>query len=107
MRGLQISHLFTDDCIIFGEAMSLGAQQIRGLLKEYELCSGQCVNFEKFTIIFSTNTTEADRPMVTSLLRVRRSNDIEKYLGILNLVRKRKKTSFQNLKDRIKKRIDG
>ncbi|KAK5835699.1 hypothetical protein PVK06_011397 [Gossypium arboreum] len=38
---------------------------------------------------------------------MRRSNDIEKYLGLPNLVGKKKRSSFQNLKDRIKKRVDS
>ncbi|KAK5771002.1 hypothetical protein PVK06_047171 [Gossypium arboreum] len=103
-RGPQISHLlFVDDCIIFGEATTLGACKIKDVLKEYEKCSGQCVNFEKSMVFFSTNTSKDDRFMVARLLGVCRSNDFEKYLGLPNLVRKKKKYSFQNLKDRIKK----
>lgn len=56
-------------------------------------------------VFFSTNTSEADRLMVASLLGVRRSNDIKKYLGLPNLVEKNKKSSFQNLKDRIKNKL--
>lgn len=65
------------------------------------------MNFEKSMVFFSTNTSEDDRFLVSSSLDMRRSNDIEKYLGLPNLVGKKKRSSFQNLKDRIKKRVDS
>ncbi|KAK5792990.1 hypothetical protein PVK06_034124 [Gossypium arboreum] len=107
-RGPKISHLlFADDCISFYEATSLGAQKITNILAEYESCLGQCVNFTKSTIFFCTNIMEANKLIFTSLLGMRRSTDIEKYLGLPNLIGKKKKTSFQNIKDMMKRKIDG
>lgn len=40
-------------------------------------------------------------------LRVRYSNNLEKYLRLLNVVRRSKKASFQVLKDQMKKNIDS
>ncbi|KAA3476597.1 LINE-1 reverse transcriptase isogeny [Gossypium australe] len=57
-RGPEISHLlFADDCILFGEVTNRGATILKGILKEYERCSAQCVNFDKSTIFYSSNTT--------------------------------------------------
>ncbi|KAH1040061.1 hypothetical protein J1N35_041804 [Gossypium stocksii] len=104
----QISHLlFADDCILFSKATSKGATLLKGILREYRICSGQCVNFEKSTVPFSKNTSVKDRQAVVNILRVRSSNDPERYLGLPNMVGKRKRELFQILKDRFKKRIDN
>ncbi|KAA3469418.1 reverse transcriptase [Gossypium australe] len=107
-RGPEISHLlFVDDCIMFGEATEQGAKSMKNILQEYECCSGQCVNFSKSTIFYSSNTKEEVKEVVSSMLGVRSSSNPEKYLGLPNVVGKRKKEAFQNLLDRITMRIDG
>lgn len=56
-RGPQISHLFfIDDSILFGEATLRRAQTIKRILKKYEEASGPCVNYEKSTAFYSSNT---------------------------------------------------
>lgn len=103
-----MSHLlFADDCILFGKATRKGANIFKDILEEYKSCSGQNVNFEKSTVFFSKNTLDEDRSQVVNLLGVRRSNDPEIYLGLPNMVGRRKKEAFQNLKDRFKKCTDN
>ncbi|KAA3454784.1 reverse transcriptase [Gossypium australe] len=107
-RGPQISHLlFADDCITFGEATERGAGLLKRILQEYRRCSGQIVNFEKSTVFFSSNTGFEEKRMVSQLLGIRSSNDPESYLGLPNMVGRRKKEAFQNLKDRFKQKIDN
>ncbi|KAG8472512.1 hypothetical protein CXB51_035269 [Gossypium anomalum] len=68
-KGSEISHLlFTDDCILFGEATDRGVMILKEALKEYERCSGQCVNFEKSTIFYSTNSIEVIKEEISELL---------------------------------------
>lgn len=99
-RGPQVSHLlFANDYILFGEATTNGAQILKGILKEYEMCLGQCVNFENSTVFYSSNTFDDNRVLKSGLLGVRYSNDSEKHLGLLTMVGKKKKTSFLGLKD--------
>ncbi|KAH1092283.1 hypothetical protein J1N35_019540 [Gossypium stocksii] len=50
---------------------------------------------------------EGDRRAIARILGVRSSNDLKRYLGLPNVVGRRKKEAFQNLKDRLKKRIDN
>lgn len=106
--GPQVSHLlFADDCILFGEAIERGASSLKQILREYEFCSGHRVNFSKSTIFFSSNTQEREKRMITSMIGVRSTNDPERYLGFPNLVGRRKKESFRNLKDRIRVRLEN
>ncbi|XP_016694556.2 uncharacterized protein [Gossypium hirsutum] len=107
-NGPRVSHLlFADDCILFGEATRKGAIIFQEILEEYKSCLGQSVNFEKSSVFFSKNTLEEDRSQVVNLLRVRRSNDPERYLGLPNIVGRKKNEVFQNQKDRFKKSIDS
>ncbi|KAA3486788.1 reverse transcriptase [Gossypium australe] len=107
-RGPAISHLlFADDCMLFDEATEKGARILKGIIQEYEMCSGQCVNFGKSTIFYSSNTTEESKATVSTLLGVRCSSSPEKYLGLPNMIGRRKKEAFQNLVDRIASKIDG
>ncbi|KAA3458125.1 reverse transcriptase [Gossypium australe] len=106
--GLAISHLlFADDCILFVEATKKCATSLKQILLEYEMNSGQCVNFDKSTIFLSKNTQERERRTISQVLNVRTSNDIERYLGLPSMVGRRKRSSFQNLKDRFKQKIDN
>ncbi|KAA3477308.1 reverse transcriptase [Gossypium australe] len=107
-RGPEISHLlFTDDCMMFGEATEQGARNMKNILEEYESCSGQCVNFHKSTIFYSSNTLADVKEVVSALLGVRSSSNLEKYLGLPNMVGRRKKEAFQSILDKISLRIDG
>ncbi|KAA3466735.1 reverse transcriptase [Gossypium australe] len=106
-RGPEISYLlFADDCILFGDATNRGEMVLKEILKEYERSSGQCVNFNKSTIFYGSNTTEGDKEEILTLLGVRCSTNLEKYLGLPNMVGRWKKESFQNLKDRVNLRIE-
>lgn len=45
--------LFADDCILFGKVTSKGVKVLKDMLKDYELNSGQCINFEKSTVFLA------------------------------------------------------
>ncbi|KAA3471031.1 reverse transcriptase [Gossypium australe] len=107
-RGPEISYLlFTDDCIMFNEATEKGARIMKDILKEYESCSGQCVNFNKSTIFYNSNTSRENREAVSNMLGVRSTTSPEKYLGLPIVVGRRKKEVFQSILDKIDMRIDG
>ncbi|KAA3485207.1 reverse transcriptase [Gossypium australe] len=55
----------------------------------------------------NSNSTVEEKEMVSRLLGVRVATNPEKYLGLPNMIGRRKKESFQNLLDRISMRIEG
>ncbi|KAH1031587.1 hypothetical protein J1N35_043761 [Gossypium stocksii] len=73
------------------QATRRGASAIKEILSEYKKCLGQSVNFDKSIVFFSRNTLEEERRLIVSLLGVRSSSDPECYLGLPNLVGRRKK----------------
>ncbi|KAA3473813.1 reverse transcriptase [Gossypium australe] len=86
-RGPWILHLlFADDCILFGEATGKGAYTLKGILKKYERVSGQCMNFDKSTNFYSTNTPDSDKRTVAEILGIRSSTDPERYIKLPNIV---------------------
>lgn len=53
----QISHLlFADDCYLFFRASGVEARTVKAVMGRYEQLSGQVINFNKSSVIFSPNT---------------------------------------------------
>ncbi|KAA3483968.1 reverse transcriptase [Gossypium australe] len=67
------------------------------------LFADDCILF----VFFSANTAEESKAVVLSFLGVRSSESPEIYLGLPNMVGRRKKEAFQNLVDRIAVRIEA
>ncbi|KAA3486163.1 reverse transcriptase [Gossypium australe] len=88
---LAINHLFfADDCIFFGDASRDGAMSVRGIIREYEQCAGQKVNYEKSLVFFGSNVNEEVKEDITALLGVRVASSPEKYLGLPMMVGRRR-----------------
>lgn len=71
-RGAPIiSHLlFADDCYFFFKAIESEANVMKKILNRYEEISGQVVNFNKSSVVFSANTKEEDKEKVCEQLGV-------------------------------------
>ena len=103
-----INHLlFADDSLLFFEANSENAAQVREVLRMYCEASGQRINTDKSSIFFSKGVPEATRDEVKAALDVHNESLLEKYLGLPTDVGKNKEGSFKYLKDRIWKHIQG
>ncbi|KAG8485814.1 hypothetical protein CXB51_019151 [Gossypium anomalum] len=103
-----INHLFfADDFILFGDASCEGARVVRDVIREYELVSGQRVNFEKSLIYFGANVESNFKENIVNLLGVRVALNPEKYLGLPMMVGQKKTWAFSNFADRFRKRVEG
>lgn len=50
---------------------------------------------------------EETKAVVSNILRIRNSNNMERYLGLENMVGRNKKASFQGIKDRMNQHIEN
>ncbi|XP_040960314.1 uncharacterized protein [Gossypium hirsutum] len=85
----------------------LGAEIVRAIIHEYEMVSGQRVNFEKSLIYFGANVDSSVQEDIVNLFGVRLASNPEKYLGLPLMVGRRKKWAFAHFVDRFRKRVEG
>jgi len=104
----SISHLlFADDSLIMIRANEGDCAHLQEVLQLYEDCSGQMINKAKSAILFSKNTSPANKRKVCDLLQVTKETMSEKYLGLPVHVGRSKVNTFAYLKDRVWKRMQG
>jgi hypothetical protein len=99
--------LFADDSLVLIKATSESARTLQNVLQLYEMCSGQTINFDKSSVMFSENTSNARRNQVLGELHIRAEARTEKYLGLPIYVGRSKSKVFAYLKDRVWKKIQG
>lgn len=103
-----ISHLlFADDCYFFFRAVETEANVMKRILNRYEEMSGQVVNFDKSTVVFSPNTKGEDREKVCAQLGVREINIPGNYLGMPMIVGRRKVSTFKVLVGKVEKKLQA
>ncbi|XP_071920640.1 uncharacterized protein [Coffea arabica] len=98
---------FADDSLIFGKANSKEASEITRILQVYELASGQKINIEKSAILFSRNTSQANKQDVLQTLGNIQHVSQAKYLGLPMVIGRSKNGTFRFLKDRMAGKLQG
>lgn len=96
------SHIcFFNENILFCRASLIEWKHIQVILEKYEAASGQCVNKQKATIMFSSDTSDAIKDQIKTNAVVSLCFDQGKYLGLPSTVGRSKNSTFGPLKDRI------
>jgi hypothetical protein len=77
------------------------------ILDTYEKSSGQKINSGKTSLFFNPNTKETTQAEITNLLGASSIATTEKYLGLPIFIGKSKNKTFQGLKERVTKKLNG
>jgi len=104
----RINHLFfADDSLILMRSNGADAMELKNILHSYELVSGQVINRDKSSILYSPNTGENVRKQMSSALSITQEAKNEKYLGLPVAVGKSRKRTFEYIKQKVWVRIRG
>lgn len=108
MGSPSVTHLFfADDSLLAMKANTNEASTLKEIMQLYENCSGQCVNVEKSSIMFSPNTQLTSHDVVKAILHINNTSRSEKYLGLPVYIEQSKKQAFAYLKDKIWTCVQG
>ncbi|VFQ89687.1 unnamed protein product [Cuscuta campestris] len=83
------------------------ARVVKQCLEEYELASGQQVNFYKSTVCFSLNTAHEVKEEISRFFGVTLADDFGKYLGLPSCIGRNKNLVFSFILDKIRRRTCG
>jgi hypothetical protein len=78
---------------------------LENILAVYEEYLGQTINKDKYSILFSKNTSDRDKSDMLSILNISTEARNEKYLGLPVYMGRSRSKTFAYLKDRVWKRI--
>ncbi|XP_008242862.1 PREDICTED: uncharacterized protein LOC103341160 [Prunus mume] len=107
-RAPILSHLFfADDSLFFIKAEEENCSRLKGLLDDYCLASGQLINYEKSSLMFSANTPEDVKTNISSIMGIRGFDNSGIYLGIPMTWGRSKKVVLAYIRERVAKKIMG
>ena len=103
----SIIYFFADDSLILMKAGCSGAQALKQIMCKYELASGQVINKDKSSILFSPNTGDHAKQQMRLIMSINQEASTERYLGLPVSVGKSKKKAFEYIKQKVWARIQG
>ena len=77
------------------------------ILATYERASGQQINKDKTMLFFSKSTLQGVQDAIKDALGVPVVHQYEKYLGLPSFIGRKKKESFDNIKQQVWKKLQG
>ena len=107
-RGPKLTHLlFAYNSFLFCRATMEECGKVLEILERYEGGSGQKVNRSKTAMFFNKHTSIGVKHDIKVALDVLEIMQYEKYLGLPSFVGKGKKASFNYIKERIWRKLQG
>lgn len=115
IRGLKMrkrypeaSHLlFTDDSLVFMEALPQSCTNFMDLMKAFSEASGLSLNVNKSSICFSANTSQEIKDDIKRILGMEEMGDSAQYLELLTFWGQSKREALGFLRDRIIRKTQG
>nr|XP_023923653.1 uncharacterized protein LOC112035046 [Quercus suber] len=107
-RAPRISHLlFANDSSLFCQATQREVTAVTDILHIYAQASGQCINMEKSSVLFSSNTPVTQKEWIKSTFGVKEVVCFETYLGLPTMVGRAKYQAFAYLKDLVWRKLQS
>ncbi|XP_024163967.1 uncharacterized protein LOC112170934 [Rosa chinensis] len=101
-----LHHLFfADDSVLFGSATMEECMHYKRILDIYEKASGQKVNFQKSSVVFSNNVNEVTQQELVAILNIQCLKEHDKYLGLPMKVGRSKSAIFAYIKEKLAKKL--
>ena len=107
-NGPKLIHLFfADGSLLFYRSTIHDCQKVMDILSFYEAMSRQKLNRDKNALFFSKSTPSDMQRQIMEILGVIELKQYEEYLGLPAMVGRNKRASFDHLKQKIWKRLQG
>ncbi|GAA0169726.1 hypothetical protein LIER_24143 [Lithospermum erythrorhizon] len=101
-----MTHLmFVGDTLLLGCATLSETAKFKSILDTYKSWSGQLVNAQKSTLLFSPNVSGTTRATILEILGMTEVNSHGKYLGLSTTIGSSKKEVFSNIIDRVEAKV--
>lgn len=99
--------IFADDCYIFCKATVECASHVLDLLRVFQTASGQQVNVDKSSVIFSKNVCPSLKQELCVHLGFTEMRDDSVYLGLPSFVQRKKLATFGYIKEKLQDKLQG
>ena len=107
-RGPKLTNLlFADDSLLFCSATMEECGKVLNMLSDYEDASGQKINKSKTALFFSKAMDGEIKDQIKEAWGVPEIMQYKKYLGLPSFMGREKKASFNYLKERVWRKIQG
>ncbi|XP_074306400.1 uncharacterized protein LOC141641645 [Silene latifolia] len=107
-NGPDISHLlFADDSLFFIRGDFWDLDFLMNIIDEYSVASGQCINTDKSSIIFSPNCSLLTVKKCLTEYKFAPKHDLGNYLGLPTSIGSSKRDLFKFLVDKTKRRLSS
>ena len=91
--------------LFFCKASLKECDSLQQILKVYEEASGQQLNRAKTSLFFSQNTRDEVKEEIKTRFGAQIIRQYEKYLGLPLLISRNKRNSFNNIKEKLAKKL--